>query len=528
MQHTDPGIEVCTIEIISEDDYDDVSGDDNSGSENHPTSVQTHQSDLPGAPPSKPKLNLNLVGLCVDHASAESINADREFHQPRITSSITNDDEHFRPTLSGTSSNTESDAEYVITNPSLILEADSGAEVDHGKTFILRPHSFESQGFKIDTEGKFVSPFSLAEAAALASPGKMCLNRDAAHSTPEILVLKSAHLRELGVLGRGQNGAVHKALHIPSLIFVALKSMSVHDKNTRHQLIKELTAYSRLSSPYIVSFLGAFYDAGRIVLASEYMNCGSLQSFVERHGSPLPESVLKHIVREVVLGLDYLHRNHQVHRDIKPENILLNHHGSVKIGDFGLLKDLGGTKAVTRSFMGTMAYLSPERITSRSYSYVSDIWSFGVSILYCCLGENPFFSTDYWELIDRIDRAPAPTLDPKRFSPELCDFVAKCLIKNPDERPSASQLLSEPFLRDVPDTSHMKEWTVRVGEIEMRQIIDDVCSTHFKIVDADIIDPLSSNQYRHISKVTGSFSSAFLPHTLHVAARSVPARVFFA
>lgn len=176
-------------------------------------------------------------------------------------------------------------------------------------------------------------------------------------------------LVELGTIGRGQNGKVVKALHLPTLTLVAIKTMNIFQQTSRHQLVKELMAYTKLSGPHLVSFLGAYFDDGDIALASEFMDCGSLHQFVSKNG-PLSEPLLRHITREFVLGLKYLHAQRQLHRDIKPENVLLDHWGNVKIADFGLLKELDMGNPNAKTFMGTLGYLSPERITSADYRCV--------------------------------------------------------------------------------------------------------------------------------------------------------------
>ena len=77
----------------------------------------------------------------------------------------------------------------------------------------------------------------------------------------------------------------------------------------------------------------------------------------------------------------YLHRvKHQVHRDIKPANILVSSSGAVKLSDFGISKELGMTIGLCNTFLGTMIYMSPERIYGKKYSYSSDIWSLGLML----------------------------------------------------------------------------------------------------------------------------------------------------
>ena len=101
------------------------------------------------------------------------------------------------------------------------------------------------------------------------------------------------------------------------------------------------------------------------------------------------------------------HKNHQVHRDIKPENILLNSIGKVKLSDFGISKELEKTKALTNTFVGTISYMSPERIQGMQYSYSSDIWSLGIVLVELATGQFPidaFNSDKQMTYIERIQR----------------------------------------------------------------------------------------------------------------------------
>jgi serine/threonine protein kinase len=86
----------------------------------------------------------------------------------------------------------------------------------------------------------------------------------------------------------------------------------------------------------------------------------------------------------------------------------------------------------------------PERIEGGQYGVDSDIWSVGLSIVECALGSFPYSQAPnlgFWDLLTFIVHNPAPVLPPDQFSPEFCDFVAACLQKRPQDRPSATQLL---------------------------------------------------------------------------------------
>ena len=312
--------------------------------------------------------------------------------------------------------------------------------------------------------GSSSSPPSSSSPVTAAAPPA------AAPSVPSISLNKHDLVR-LGVIGKGQNGQVYKAIHVPTLTRVALKSMNIYEKSTRHQLLHELTAYAALSSPYLVSFLGAYHEAGVITVASEYMDCGSLQSFIKRYGCISEERLLRIVCKQATLGLHYLHQHHRVHRDIKPDNILLNIKGQCRLADFGLLTELQDTHAFTDTFLGTLAYLSPERLKSSQYGYKSDVWSLGLSLLFVVTGSLPVQCADYWQMLDLISKQP-PHLDRDKYGEELCSFVDACLKIDEEQRASAAELLQHPFIRDV-DVQQTEDFYIRT-----RQLIENIQYNH--------------------------------------------------
>jgi hypothetical protein len=260
--------------------------------------------------------------------------------------------------------------------------------------------------------------------------------------------LCAGDLVNLHVIGKGQHGSVYRALHLPTLALLATKTVNVYNASARHQLVKELVAYAKLSSPHVVQLLGAYLHEDSIVLASEYMDLGDLKRLVE-HSGPLPECVLKHVLRQALLGLGYLHRNRQVHRDIKPDNVLINHRARVKIADFGLLKELQDSQHETTSFLGTLTYLSPERLASQPYSYAADVWAMGLVGYFCATGKHAFDTGNYWDLFEMVTREPCPPLDEAMYSAPLRALLADMLIVDPHQRPDAFTLLSYEFLRST-------------------------------------------------------------------------------
>lgn len=275
-------------------------------------------------------------------------------------------------------------------------------------------------------------------------------------------------LQVIKALGHGSGGTVQKALHTPTGTTLALKVITLDVKESiRKQIILELKTLYRNQSEYVVSLYDAFYTEGSIFIALEYMNGGSLADLLKASGT-ISERVLANVTTQVLRGLVYLHKTlHLIHRDIKTSNLLLNTKGKVKIADFGVSGQLAHTLSQAVTWVGTVTYMSPERISGKSYSYDSDLWSLGLTLVECALGRYPY-STDatkngqplsFFELLDFIVQAPAPQVGSDQFSPEFCDFVQSCLQKAPEERPTSTELLSHPFITKYkPDDIDMAAW----------------------------------------------------------------------
>ena len=244
--------------------------------------------------------------------------------------------------------------------------------------------------------------------------------------------IQPGQLQLLQNIGHGSSGVVQKVLHVPSASVLALKVIAVDaDEAVLKSILLELKTLHESRHASIVSFYGAFYREGAVHIALEYMDASLLDigraegdclklvcvKFCARQwvrivtmclqpcsrivvafpivaGGPLSEPVLAAITQPVLQGLAYLHRElHVIHRDIKPSNILVDTAGNIKIADFGVSGNLAHTLAKCASWVGTVHYMSPERISGGSYSYDSDIWSLGITLLELAIASFPYLQT---------------------------------------------------------------------------------------------------------------------------------------
>ncbi|CAB4275295.1 unnamed protein product [Prunus armeniaca] len=266
----------------------------------------------------------------------------------------------------------------------------------------------------------------------------------------------SHEMRVFGAIGSGASSVVQRAIHIPTHRILALKKINIFEKEKRQQLLTEIrTLCEAPCYQGLVEFHGAFYtpDSGQISIALEYMDGGSLADIL-RLRKRIPEPLLSSMFQKLLHGLSYLHGvRHLVHRDIKPANLLVNLKGEPKITDFGISAGLENSMAMCATFVGTVTYMSPERIRNENYSYPADIWSLGLALFECGTGEFPYTANEGpVNLMLQILDDPSPTPPKHKFSPEFCSFIEACLQKDADARPTAEQLLSHPFITKYEDS----------------------------------------------------------------------------
>jgi class 3 adenylate cyclase len=213
--------------------------------------------------------------------------------------------------------------------------------------------------------------------------------------------------------------------------------------------ISEVTLLSELHHENIVSYLGSGVSDQNLVVVMEYVSGGTLRSLLKQFGT-LSTGVIKCYARDILMGLQYLHRKQLIHRDISPNNVLLTVDGRCKLTDFGAsvtLQKLAGSVDI----FGTPPFMAPEACVGHAV-LASDIWSFGIIMCQMFSGSLPWPEEDLADA-ETFLRFVALREDYKPIIPvpyirdELAlRLITSCLDRDATKRPTADQLLLHAFL----------------------------------------------------------------------------------
>jgi serine/threonine-protein kinase 24/25/MST4 len=112
----------------------------------------------------------------------------------------------------------------------------------------------------------------------------------------------------------------------------------------------------------------------------EYLEAGSLLDIMKIFG-PISEEYVPFLLHELLLALQYLHKQRKIHRDIKAGNVLVGYNGSIRLADFGVAGQMTDTLDKRNTKIGTPFWMAPEVIRQAGYGRSSDIWSFGATMI---------------------------------------------------------------------------------------------------------------------------------------------------
>ncbi|KAI1901696.1 hypothetical protein AGOR_G00037050 [Albula goreensis] len=269
-------------------------------------------------------------------------------------------------------------------------------------------------------------------------------------------------------LGEGSYGSVYKAIHKESGQVVAIKQVPV--ESDLQEIIKEISIMQQCDSPYVVKYYGSYFKNTDLWIVMEYCGAGSVSDIIRLRNKTLTEDEIATILKSTLKGLEYLHFMRKIHRDIKAGNILLNTEGHAKLADFGVAGQLTDTMAKRNTVIGTPFWMAPEVIQEIGYNCVADIWSLGITSIEMAEGKPPYADIHPMRAIFMIPTNPPPTFrKPEQWTDDFTDFVKKCLVKNPEQRATATQLLQHSFIKNAKPVSILRDLITEAMEIKTKR-----------------------------------------------------------
>ncbi|KAI9720508.1 MAG: ATP binding [Chrysothrix sp. TS-e1954] len=291
------------------------------------------------------------------------------------------------------------------------------------------------------------------------------------------------------LIGQGSFGSVYLALHAMTAELMAVKQVELPTTSSRaidtkknnmvEALKREIALLRELRHPHIVQYLGSSSDTNNLNIFLEYVPGGSIAKMLIDYGA-LPEEVVRKYVRQILIGLAFLHSRDIIHRDIKGANMLVTTQGQVKISDFGISKRVQDSKTLLAtedgtgstnsgtgkgvagrggfanhrvSLQGSVFWMAPEVVKQTAYTRKADIWSLGCLVVEMLTGSHPHPNCTQLQAIFKIGMKgaggmmnnPSPDMPTKASGPAK-EFLKTTFQIEHEERPEAQALLSTPFM----------------------------------------------------------------------------------
>ncbi|MDT5210061.1 MAG: hypothetical protein QOF67_2476 [Mycobacterium sp.] len=221
----------------------------------------------------------------------------------------------------------------------------------------------------------------------------MCSVEAFQQSDPLVGAVLDGRYRVEVMIATGGMSAVYRGLDLRLDRPVALKIMDSRyagDTQFLTRFQREARAVARLKDPGLVAVYDQGIDAQHPFLVMELIEGGTLRELLRERG-PMPPHAVAAVLRPVLGGLAVAHSAGLIHRDVKPENVLISDGGDVKIADFGLVRAVAEAKITSTSvILGTVAYLSPEQVSTGDAGPRSDVYSVGILAYELLTGVTPF------------------------------------------------------------------------------------------------------------------------------------------
>eukprot|EP00943_MAST-04B_sp_MAST-4B-sp1_P000713 g713.t1 len=266
--------------------------------------------------------------------------------------------------------------------------------------------------------------------------------------------------RVLDLVGKGSFGVVRKIQRRSDgriLVWKELNYGSMSDKE-KQLVVSEVNILRELRHPHILRYYDRIIDkpTTKLFVITEYCEGGDLGKLIKRYRAKagrIDEQRIWKYFAQIIMALSACHRRKEkgtlkpiLHRDIKPANVFLDRHGNVKMGDFGLARELSSQSKFARTNVGTPYYMSPEQTNGLKYDERSDIWAVGCVLYELAALRPPFQARNQVALAMKINAGKFDRI-PMSYSDDLHRAIRWMLHINLKNRPRVEECQSIPQVK---------------------------------------------------------------------------------
>ncbi|XP_067108462.1 ephrin type-A receptor 4b isoform X2 [Osmerus mordax] len=307
--------------------------------------------------------------------------------------------------------------------------------------------------------------------------------------------IDASSIRIERVIGAGEFGEVCSGrlrLQGKREIYVAIKSLKAgYSDKQRRDFLSEASIMGQFDHPNIIRLEGVVTRCKPVMIITEFMENGSLDTFLKKHDGQFTVIQLVGMLRGIASGMKYLSDMGYVHRDLAARNILVNSNLVCKVSDFGLsrvLEDDPEAAYTTRGGKIPIRWTSPEAIAYRKFTSASDVWSYGIVMWeVVSYGERPYWEMSNQDVIKAIDegyRLPAPMDCPV----VLHQLMLSCWEKSRSDRPkfdiivtTLDKLIRNPAsLRELANSSVQDPTTPEVSVTTVEEWLEAIKMGQYK------------------------------------------------
>lgn len=276
---------------------------------------------------------------------------------------------------------------------------------------------------------------------------RMSSRREPLKEVPDVIIDPNTHKRynKGKFMGKGGFARCYELMDSSSERVYAGKIVSkslLTKQHSKEKMSQEIAIHRELKHIHVVQFYSFFEDSDNVYILLELCRRRSLMELHKRRKA-VTEPEARYFMRQIALGVKYLHDSKIIHRDLKLGNLFLSDDMDVKIGDLGLATRVDYDGERKRTLCGTPNYIAPEVICKKGHSFEVDVWSMGCILYTLLVGKPPFETSSLKDTYTKIKKNDYNI--PNHLSSQAANLLRRLLADDPTERPNMDIILADTF-----------------------------------------------------------------------------------